>query len=223
MCSVCLLSFQVHVHSRVHVYFYKHNSSNACTQQNARVVRCVYVSILLYIYVYSINGSIFTADTFTADTFTCAHPHLNVVSGGLWQLLVEPRRRVEGAAAVQRTTTSTIPQRVIRVEPSYLKASCTGSVTKVVISNKCWRGSGSTGLIGSSAGTVTLREGANFIKCCSKGPDVLSWVSMRETNAVHIVAVDIVWCQKAVSRSNLIGSNLATHFGITYCGNWNCY
>ena len=42
---------------------------------------------------------------------TSAYPQLNVISGGLQQLFVEPWRIVEGAACVQRPTTSTIPQK----------------------------------------------------------------------------------------------------------------
>ena len=40
-----------------------------------------------------------------SETLILTHPHLDVVSGGLWQLLVEPWRVVEGA-------TIPIPQRI---------------------------------------------------------------------------------------------------------------
>ena len=46
------------------------------------------------------------------------HPHFNVISGGLWQLFVEPWRSVEAAASVGGPTASTIPQWVIGVEHS---------------------------------------------------------------------------------------------------------
>ena len=39
-----------------------------------------------------------------------AHPHLYVVSGGLWQLLVEPWRVVEGTTGTVGATPSPIPQ-----------------------------------------------------------------------------------------------------------------
>ena len=63
------------------------------------------------------------------------HPHLNVVSGWVWQLLVEPWRSVEAAARAQRPTTISIPQRVVDKECVLLLV--TGpSVTKVIIPNK---------------------------------------------------------------------------------------
>ena len=50
---------------------------------------------LLYVHLCNLNEYVFIR-TF----FISAHPHLNVISGGLWQLLVEPWRIVKGAACI---------------------------------------------------------------------------------------------------------------------------
>ena len=79
-----------------------------------------------------------------------AHSHFNGVSGVLWQLPLEQRRSVEGAAScVVRLTTSPIPQRVVIVKHKYL----TASVTEIVIPYKCWRE--------RRAGHSTINTGAN--------------------------------------------------------------
>ena len=59
----------------------------------------------------SLNGNIFKVGSMIS-----ADPHLNVVSGGLWQLPGEPWRAVEAAAGAEWSTHSTIPQRVGTVE-----------------------------------------------------------------------------------------------------------
>jgi hypothetical protein len=48
---------------------------------------------LLYVQVNGLDLHIFIPSIFIS-----AHPHLNVISGGLWQLLIEPWRGIEGTA-----------------------------------------------------------------------------------------------------------------------------
>ena len=60
----------------------------------------------------------FYSNIFITVVVISTHPHLDIVSGGVRQLLVEPWRNVEGAACVFRPTTSTIPQRISTIELS---------------------------------------------------------------------------------------------------------
>ena len=62
-----------------------------------------------------------------------AQPQLNIVRGVLWQLPVEPRRSVEGAARVLWPTTFSVPQRVIVVPKP-----CCRSIAKVITPHKRW-------------------------------------------------------------------------------------
>ena len=86
-------------------------------------------------------------NVFIISALISAHSHLNTVSGGKWQLLVEPWRVVEGAAVVQRPTTSTIPQRVITVECLKIKETTRSCITEVVIPYESWRSSGRACLV----------------------------------------------------------------------------
>ena len=47
-----------------------------------------------------VNLHYFDSSIFIPGQIIAAHPHLNIVSGGVWKLLVEPWRSVEGAACV---------------------------------------------------------------------------------------------------------------------------
>jgi hypothetical protein len=118
---------------------------------------------LLDIYLYDFNSNIFISNWLPIS----ANAYVDVISGGLWQLLVEPWRIVEGAACALRPTTSTIPQRVVSIEDK-TSISCVACITEVVIAYECWRGSSalSTGVV---TGTVTT----DFITCSCKCPDVL--------------------------------------------------
>ena len=49
-----------------------------------------------------------------------AHPHLYAISGGLWQLLIEPWRVVERTTGAVGATPSPIPQGVVGIE-SWIK------------------------------------------------------------------------------------------------------
>ncbi len=87
----------------------------------------------LDVYLYVADGYIFID-----ETFINAHPHLYVIGGGLWQLPVEPRRSVEGAAGTCRPTPSTIPQRIVSIKDVKLSKSAIDSgVTEVVFTYEC--------------------------------------------------------------------------------------
>jgi hypothetical protein len=67
-----------------------------------RECHCVVLSatpVLLDINLYNFNGDVFIIVGATITT----HPHLNVIGGGLWQLLVEPWGFVEAAFALGPT------------------------------------------------------------------------------------------------------------------------
>ena len=142
-----------------------------------------------------------------------ADSHVNITSGRLWQLLVEPWRVVEGAACVQRPTTSTIPQRVVTIEYPTHSTSTASCVTEVVIPYKCWRLSYLA--CGVSTGTTTSRKSIDFIMCCDECPDVLSWVSMCETYTIHANTTPTFKC---IRTPILVGLDFSTHFGILQCG-----
>ena len=85
------------------------------------------------------------------------HSELEVIGGGLGELLAEPWRMVEGAARAGRTTPLAVPQWVVCVH--YIcRIPLSGSdcrVTEVVFPDEWWHGS-SVGLIGASAWTCSL-------------------------------------------------------------------
>ena len=85
------------------------------------------------------------------------HSELEVIGGGLGELLAEPWRTVEGAARAGRTTPLAVPQWVVWVHfitRMYLSGSdC--RVTEVVFPDEWWHGS-SIGLIGASAWTCPV-------------------------------------------------------------------
>ena len=83
-----------------------------------------------------INVDCLNGDIFVISTFISTHPHLNVIGGGLWQLLVEPWRSIEAAACAQRPTASTIPQRIIIIKRAKLIAIMTPSITEIIVSVK---------------------------------------------------------------------------------------
>ena len=80
------------------------------------------------------------------------HSELEVIGGGLGELLTEPWRTVEGAARAGRTTPLAVPQWIVCVHficrPSLSGSDC--RVTEVVFPDEWWHGS-SVGLIGASA------------------------------------------------------------------------
>jgi hypothetical protein len=134
----------------------------------------------LYVNVYDLNCYIFIAPWFVR-----AYPHLNVISGVLWQLLVEPWRGIEGTAHVLIPTTFSIPQRfqeMLAIQRSVVSIS---SLAKIILSHKGWR-----------CGWRTINAGASgcpqlSIGPCSKGPNVLSWgVLMGKTDAIYIVIIN---------------------------------
>ena len=72
----------------------------------------------LKMYTLSLNVNIKTLNGYVLVVFISAHPYLDIISGGLWQLLVEPWRSVEHTAiSTKWTTTSTIPDRISKIEP----------------------------------------------------------------------------------------------------------
>ena len=82
------------------------------------------------------------------------HSELEVIGGGLGELLADPWRTVKEAARAVLTTPLAIPQWVVSVQ-STPRISFSGSgcrVTEVVFPDEWWHGS-SVGLIGASAWT----------------------------------------------------------------------
>ena len=130
------------------------------------VVKTISLLLSLDINFYSLYGNIFISTQLIS-----AHPHLNAISGGLCQLLVEPWRVVKGAACVERPTASTVPQWIITVKVPRNEMASTCRVTKIVITHVSRRWSGSAGL-GVYAGTIIFTS-VSFIKCCSKRPDIM--------------------------------------------------
>ena len=128
---------------------------------------CAVSTFLLNINFYCFNCNVLIRIIF-------ADSHVNIASGRLWQLLVEPWRVVEGAACVQRPTTSTIPQRVVTIEYPTHSTSTTSCVTEVVIPYKCWRLSYLA--CGVGTGTTTSRTSScaatNVQMCCLGFPCV---------------------------------------------------
>ena len=90
----------------------------------------------------------------SSSPIASTHSELEVIGGGLGELLAEPWRTVEGAARAGRTTPLPVPQWVVCVH--YIcRPSLSGidsSVTEVVFPDEWWHGS-SVGLIGASAWT----------------------------------------------------------------------
>ena len=123
----------------------------------------------LDIYLHLLYGNVFIV-----TVFICAQPHLYVVSGGLWQLLVEPGR--VGAAQ----TAGIAPQRH-RVEVKFTHITLITRITEVILANKRWRRASISVLTGTVvAETISCAS----INAHSKTPDVVSWVSMSETNTI---------------------------------------
>jgi hypothetical protein len=116
-----------------------------------------------------INFYCFNLYVFIASFLIPAHSHINIISGGPWQLLVEPWRVVEGAACVLRPTTSTIPQRVTIIDYMFIWAS-TACITEIVIAYKCWRLTGTTSCGSVGAGTIRGRITTSFIKASYERP-----------------------------------------------------
>ena len=85
------------------------------------------------------------------------HFELEVIGGGLGELLAEPWWTVEGAARAGRTTPLPVPQWVVCIH--YIcRISLSGRdcrVTEVVVPDEWWHGS-SVGLIGASAWTCNV-------------------------------------------------------------------
>ena len=75
---------------------------------------------LLHIYLNDLNFYVLIGTWLVS-----AHPHVNVISGGPWQLPVEPWRVVEGAACVG-ITPSLLPQSYV------IKTSSCTSITEIV-------------------------------------------------------------------------------------------
>ena len=87
--------------------------------------------------------------------YLTTHSELEVIGGGLGELLAEPWRTVEGAARAGRTTPLAVPQWVVCVQYTYRRKSLSGidcRVTEVVFPDEWWHNS-SVGSIGASAWT----------------------------------------------------------------------
>ena len=92
-------------------------------------------------------------DIFIGTTFISAHPLLNVVSGWLWQLLVEPWRAAESAACTLTSTTSPIPQSISKESGRKRIVATTASITEGIIPHKCRRIT-DTGTVSIYAGLI---------------------------------------------------------------------
>ena len=68
-----------------------------------------FASYIQEIVSLDVNFSQFYDNVFFSEVCTSANSHLDIISGGPWQLPVEPRRSVEGAALISEATTSSIP------------------------------------------------------------------------------------------------------------------
>lgn len=117
-----------------------------------------------------------------------ADPQLNIISGSLWRLFIEPWWMVKGAArvvkATYRFTTSTIPQRIITIERGSFEVIPAARVTEIIVPNVWWcRWNRVVG-----AKTVTARPimSNQFITSCNECPDVLPRGSMCNTNSADI-------------------------------------
>lgn len=85
---------------------------------------------LLHIEFYMLNRSVFIHITVT-------DPDLEVVCGGLWECLAEPRGIVELTTAAVRATPLPIPQRVIVVKmPGSNRVMFVSRITEIIISNE---------------------------------------------------------------------------------------
>ena len=123
---------------------------NCCLSQLWFVVVHNTSPLLLKVYFNLVKGStvIWTGTT---------HSELEVICGGLGELLAKPWRTVEGAARAGRTTPLAVPQWVVCVHyicrKYFSDSDC--CVTEVVFPDEWWHGSG-VGLIGASAWTCSL-------------------------------------------------------------------
>ena len=90
---------------------------------------------LLDIYLHHFNCNIFATGIFIS-----AHPHLNIISGRLWKLFVEPWRSVKAAAIVWCLATLSIPQRISTKKlREIIGMKCfKSSITEVVHAYKIW-------------------------------------------------------------------------------------
>ena len=73
-------------------------------------------------------------------------------------------------------------QGVVDVEMTINETDSTSCITEIVISNESWR---LTSDVCDARATIPIVP--NLIRCCSKGPDMLSGMSMGDTNAINII------------------------------------
>ena len=83
--------------------------------------------LLANIYLHQLNRNVFISG------LVLAHPDLYVVSGGLWQLLVEPGR-VSAAG-----TTTPISQRLTLETILSSRVHFVARITEIVVAHKRWR------------------------------------------------------------------------------------
>ncbi len=143
----------------------------------------------MIVFSLNVNLKSFYGNIFVKCTLISADPHLDVVSGGAWQLLVEPRRGVEGTASSLRPAASTVPQRVAAVEDFKHPCCSRPRIAEIIIPNKGWWRHNKCILIRDViAGAHSLGE--SFTNSRHKGPNMLPWAAMSETNAIHIVRIN---------------------------------
>ena len=140
---------------------YMMNKNNSYSKNNKQLAVRVVCKFSLDINFYAFNGYIFIFSVLIST-----HPHFYVISGGLWQLSVEPGRVVHAAACT--TNAPPIPQWVGQVNKH---ASC--YTTEIPIVNECGGFSTRTPVVLSS-------------KC----PDMVSGnLTMSKADSIHIVRI----------------------------------
>ena len=103
------------------------------------------------------------------ESLVVANPELNVVSGGLRQLLAEPRRVVVLAAAMLLAPfSSAVPQRVAGVDVKLPRSHGeNGGIAEVIVSDV-------GGELRRTHVAGTLNVASSLVRGCGERPDVLS-------------------------------------------------
>ena len=89
----------------------------------------VCITLLLYMYVHQRNNRVFIASTLIRT-----NSKFDIITRRLWKCLAKPRRVVELAAGVSRTTPLPIPYSIVSVICSYIDTrSSISGVTEVIV------------------------------------------------------------------------------------------
>ena len=165
-----------------------------------------------------VNFYFLYCNVFIGIFLVLAHPDLYVVSGGLWQLLVEPGKARATVSAAG--TTTPIPQRLTLETILSTHIHFVSRVTEIVVAHE--RRGVSDGCGGSLAWTVAvhiiIEISATFVQSCYKCPDMLSRVSMSDTDSIHVICVNTIAIEvvgaKCIASAHLVTYDLSTYFRI---------